>query len=115
VAWSVLYDEDCGFRRWGVDRLLRLDRRRELEAVPIQRAEGADLLSSMTADDRLESWHVRSPGGRIWSGGEAMPVILRLLPAGKGPARVAARSSCTVDRLYRFVARNRSMLGRFSA
>jgi len=112
VAWSVLYDEDCGFRRWGVDRLLRLDRRRELEAVPIQRAEGADLLSSMTADDRLESWHVRSPGGRIWSGGEAMPVILRLLPAGKGPARVAARFPHTVDRLYRFVARNRSMLGR---
>lgn len=111
MAWSVLYDEDCGFCRWGVDRLLRLDRRHELEAVPIQRAEGADLLSSMTADDRLESWHVRSPGGRIWSGGEAVPVLLRLLPGGKGPARVAARFPRTVDRLYGFVARNRSALG----
>jgi len=73
VAWSVLYDEDCGFCRWGVERLLRLDRRHELEAVP---------------------------------------VLLRLLPGGKGLARVAARFPRTVDRLYRFVARNRSTLGR---
>jgi predicted DCC family thiol-disulfide oxidoreductase YuxK len=112
MAWIVLYDEGCGFCRWGVDRLLRLDRRHELEAVPIQSAEGAELLSSMTPDERLESWHVRSPGGRIWSGGEAVPVLLRLLPGGKGPARVATRFPRTVDRLYRFVARNRSALGR---
>jgi predicted DCC family thiol-disulfide oxidoreductase YuxK len=112
VGWIVLYDQDCGFCRWGVDRLLRLDRRHEVRAVPIQRAEGAELLSSMTPDERLESWHVRSPGGRIWSGGEAVRVILRLLPGGKGPAWVAARFPRTVDRLYRFVARNRSTLGR---
>lgn len=111
-AWFVLYDEDCGFCRWGVDRLLRLARRNELEAVSIQSPEGADLLSSMTADERLESWHVRSPGGRIWSGGEAVPVLLRLLPGGKGLAALAARFPRTVDRLYRFVARNRSALGR---
>lgn len=108
----MLYDEDCGFCRWGVDRLLRLDRRRELEAVPIQCAEGAELLSSMSPDERLESWHVRSPGGRIWSGGAAVLVLLRLLPGGKGLASVAARFPRTVDRLYRFVARNRSTLGR---
>ena len=108
----MLYDEDCGFCRWGVDRLLRLDRRHELEAVPIQRAEGGELLSKMTPGERLGSWHVRSPGGRIWSGGEAVPVVLRLLPGGKGPASVAARFPRTVDRLYRFVARNRSALGR---
>jgi predicted DCC family thiol-disulfide oxidoreductase YuxK len=112
VGWIVLYDRDCGFCRWGIDRLLRLDRRHELEAVPIQRAEGGELLSSMTPDERLESWHVRSPGGRIWSGGEAVPVILRLLPGGKGPASAAARFPRTVARLYRFVSRNRSALGR---
>lgn len=109
----MLYDEDCGFCRWGVDLVLRLDRRRhELEAVAIQSPEGADLLSSMTPDERLESWHVRSPGGRIWSGGEAVPVLLRLLPGGKDLASVAARFPRAVDGLYRFVARNRSTLGR---
>ena len=108
----MLYDEDCGFCRWGVDLLLRLDRRRVLGAVAIQSPRGSNLLSSMTADERLGSWHVRSPGGRIWSGGEAVPVLLRVLPGGKGPARVAARFPRTVDRLYRFVARNRSTLGR---
>lgn len=108
----MLYEEDCGFCRWGVDRLLRLDRRHVLEAEPIQRPESAELLSSMTPDERLESWHVRSPGGRIWSGGEAVPVLLRLLPAGKHTASVVARFPHTVDRLYRLVARNRSTLGR---
>lgn len=109
----MLYDEDCGFCRWSVDRLLLLDRRHELDALPIQRAEGAEFLSSMTPDERLESWHVHSPGGRIWSGGEAVPVLLRLLPGGKGLASVAVRFPRTVDRLYRFVVRNRSTLGRF--
>ena len=108
----MLYDQDCGFCRWSVDGLLRLDRRHEFEAVPIQSREGADLLSSMTPDERLESWHLRSPDGRIWSGGHAVPVILRLLPRGKGLASVAARFPRAVECLYRFVARNRSTLGR---
>jgi predicted DCC family thiol-disulfide oxidoreductase YuxK len=112
VGWIVLYDEDCGFCRWGVDLLLRLDRRHELEAVPIQCPEGADLLSSMTPDERLASWHLRSPDGRRWSGGRAIPPVLRLLPGGKGLAWVTARFPRTVDRLYRFVARIRSTLGR---
>lgn len=107
----MLYDEDCGFCRWGVDRLLRLDRQNELEAVPIQGVDGADLLSSMSPHERLESWHVRSPDGRLWSGGAAVPPVLRLLPGGSGLASVAARFPRTVDRLYRFVARNRSTLG----
>ncbi|MGH2671467.1 MAG: thiol-disulfide oxidoreductase DCC family protein [Actinomycetota bacterium] len=112
MGWIVLYDEDCGFCRWGVDLLLRLDRRQTLEVVPIQSAEGADLLSSMSPDERLESWHVRSPDGHLWSGGVAVPPVLRLLPGGNGLASVASRFPCTVDRLYRFVARNRSTLGR---
>jgi predicted DCC family thiol-disulfide oxidoreductase YuxK len=112
MGWIVLYDRDCGFCRWSVDRLLRLDRRHELEAVSIQGAEGAELLPSMTSDERIESWHLRAPDGRIWSGGRAIPVVLRLLPGGQGPARVAARFPRSVDRLYRFIARNRSTLGR---
>jgi predicted DCC family thiol-disulfide oxidoreductase YuxK len=112
VGWIVLYDEDCGFCRWAVDRLLRFDRRDELEAVPIQSAEGADLLASMTPDEQLESWHVRSPDGRVWSAGRAVPVALRLLPGGKGLASAAARFPRALDRLYGFVAQNRSTLGR---
>jgi predicted DCC family thiol-disulfide oxidoreductase YuxK len=112
VAWILLYDEDCGFCRWGVDRLLRLDRRHELEAIPIQNAEGAGLLSSMTPAERLESWHVRSPDGRVWSAGRAVSVILRLLPGGRGLASVTGRFPRTIDRFYQLIARNRSTLGR---
>jgi predicted DCC family thiol-disulfide oxidoreductase YuxK len=108
----VLYDADCDFCRWGIDRLLRLDGKHLLRAVPIQSAEGNELLLPMPPGDRLESWHVRSPDGRLWSGGDAVPVVLRLLPGGKGLAWVATRSPRTVDRLYGFVARNRSTLGR---
>jgi predicted DCC family thiol-disulfide oxidoreductase YuxK len=112
VGWILLYDRACGFCRWSVDCLLRLDRRHELEAVAIHSPEGADLLSSMTPDERLGSWHLRSPDGRLWSGGHAVPVLLRLLPGGKVLALAAARFPRTVDHLYRFVARNRSTLGR---
>jgi predicted DCC family thiol-disulfide oxidoreductase YuxK len=112
VAWIVLYDRDCGFCRWSADRLLRLDRRHELEAIAIQSSEGRGLLSSMTPHDRLASWHLRSPDGRLWSGGQAVPIVLRLVPGGKVLAPTAARFPRTVDRLYRFVARNRSTLGR---
>lgn len=112
MAWIVLYDEDCGFCRWGVDLLLRLDGRHALKAVPIQGHEGAYLLPSLTPDEQLESWHVRSPDGRLWSGGGAVRPVLGLLPGGKGLASLAARFPGTVDRLYRFVARHRSTLGR---
>jgi len=108
----VLYDEDCGFCRWSVDVLLRLDRRRALRPVPIRSAEGDEMLSSIPPELRLASWHLRAPSGEVRSAGRAVPVLLRLLPGGRPFAVVAETFPRVTDRLYDLVARNRGRLGR---
>lgn len=108
----VLYDEDCGFCRWSLDRLLRWDRRGLLRATPIQSEEGDRLLADLPEEDRLASWHLVAPDGRRYSGGAAAGPLARLLPAGAPVALLADRFPHTTDRLYGWVARNRDSLGR---
>jgi predicted DCC family thiol-disulfide oxidoreductase YuxK len=108
----VLYDEDCGFCRWSLDRLLRWDRDGRLRAVPIQSEEGDRTLADLRPEDRLVSWHLVTPDGRRYSGGAAAGPIARLLPAGAPIAFLAGTFPRTTDRLYRWVARNRDVLGR---
>jgi predicted DCC family thiol-disulfide oxidoreductase YuxK len=108
----VIYDEDCGFCRWALDRLLRWDRRENLRAAPIQSEEGDKHLADLTEQERLASWHLITPDGRRYSGGAATGPIARLLPAGVPVALLAETFPTTTDRLYRWVARNRGALGR---
>ena len=108
----VLYDEDCGFCRWSLVRLLRWDRRGRLQAVPIQGEEGDRLLADLSERDRLASWHFVTPDGRRYSGGDATGPMARLLPAGAPVAFLAETFPGSTDRLYRWVARNRDTLGR---
>jgi predicted DCC family thiol-disulfide oxidoreductase YuxK len=110
--YIVLYDEDCGFCRWSLDRLLRWDRRGLLRATPIQSEEGDRLLADLSEEDRLASWHLVTPGGGRYSGGAAAAPLARLLPAGAPVALLAEAFPRTTDRLYRWVARNRAELGR---
>ncbi len=108
----MLYDEDCGFCRWSLDRLLRWDRRGRLRAAPIQGEEGGRLLADLSEEDRLASWHLVAPDGRRSSGGAAAGPLARLLPAGAPVALLAETFPRSTDRLYRWVARHRDSLGR---
>jgi predicted DCC family thiol-disulfide oxidoreductase YuxK len=108
----VLYDNDCGFCRWSLDRLLRWDRDGRLLAMPIQSEEGNMILADLAEEDRLASWHLVTPDGRRYSGGAAAGPLARLLPAGTPVALLADTFPRTTDRLYRWVARNRDSLGR---
>jgi predicted DCC family thiol-disulfide oxidoreductase YuxK len=108
----VLYDEECGFCRWSLDRLLRWDRHGRLRATPIQSDEGDRLLTDLSEEDRLASWHLVAPDGRRSSGGAAAAPMARLLPAGAPLALLTETFPRTTDRLYRWVARNRDALGR---
>jgi predicted DCC family thiol-disulfide oxidoreductase YuxK len=108
----LLYDEDCGFCRWSVDRLLRWDRRGHLRAVAIQSPEGDRLLSDLPNEGRLASWHLVTPDGRRFSGGAAAAPLARLLPFGAPIAILAETFPATTDRAYRWVARHRDPLGR---
>jgi predicted DCC family thiol-disulfide oxidoreductase YuxK len=109
---TLLYDEDCGFCRWSVDKVLRWDRSHSIRVLAIQSAEGSELLNGMDMETRLASWHLVRPDGRVFSAGAAVPELAKLLPAGAPVALLARTFPRSTDRLYRLVARNRDRFGR---
>lgn len=109
---SILYDADCGFCRWSLAQLLRLDRHRRLRPVALQDAEAETLLPGMTRDERLASWHLVSDDGRVYSGGDAFAPLLRLIPGGGPFARLLAAFPTVAHVGYRTVAGRRAWLGR---
>jgi predicted DCC family thiol-disulfide oxidoreductase YuxK len=108
----LLYDSDCGFCRWSVDKILSWDRRRRLRPLPLQDPEADRLLGVMDEDVKMSSWHLVNPDGRVYSAGAAAPALFRLLPGGRPLAAVFAAFPGLTDRGYRLVARNRDRFGR---
>ena len=110
---TVLYDSDCGFCRWAAAKVVAWDRRGRLRMAPLQdRATSDRLLENMPEEVRMGSWHLVE-GGYVYSGGEAFSPLLRLLPGGGLPARIAAALQPLTNRAYRFVASRRTLFGRF--
>ena len=95
-----------------VRALLRLDRDERLRPVAIQSEEGQRLLTEVPEGERLDSVHLITPGGTVVSGGEAAEPVARLLPAGHVAARAFRRFPDATDKAYRWVARNRSTIGK---
>jgi predicted DCC family thiol-disulfide oxidoreductase YuxK len=108
----LFYDEDCGFCRWSVAKILKWDRHDRIRAVPIQGPEGDEYLDGMSEEERLASWHLVTPDGNLYSSGAAVPHLAKLLPAGAPVAALASRFPGATESLYRWVARNRDTLGR---
>jgi predicted DCC family thiol-disulfide oxidoreductase YuxK len=109
---AVLYDEDCGFCKWCVNRILDWDRRRRLRPVAIQSEQGERLLDGMDEGRRLDSWHLALPSGEVVSAGAAFGPLAAMLPGGAPLARLAERFPGAVERGYRFVADHRDRFGR---
>ncbi len=109
---TVLYDEDCGFCRWTLAKVLAWDRLGRLRPEPIQSPEGDRLLAGMPEEQRLASWHMLGPDGALRSGGAAIPPLLEMLPRGERLARLAERAPGLLDRVYRWVASHRTLLGK---
>jgi predicted DCC family thiol-disulfide oxidoreductase YuxK len=108
----VLYDEDCGFCRWTLAKLLAWDRAGRLRPLPIGSAEGRLLLADLSEERRQASWHFVDEEGNRSSAGSAAPPLLRLLPGGRAPAALMERFPRATGRAYAWVARNRSIFGR---
>ena len=111
---AVLYDADCNICKTIMDALLSWDRGgRRIRPVPIQSAEGQELLHEIPAEERLESFHLVRPGERVLSGGPALAELFRLLPAGGLLARALDLSPRATAGGYGWVAANRTSLSRF--
>jgi predicted DCC family thiol-disulfide oxidoreductase YuxK len=112
-AATLLYDADCGFCKWALSLFLRWDRAGRIRPVALQRPEAAELLSELTPDQRLASWHLVSAAGERRSGGAAFPLLLRRLPGGRLPARAVEQVPSATDSAYGWVAGHRAALSRF--
>ena len=109
----VLYDEDCAFCRWSLDKILAWDRHRRLRPVAIQSADGQALLASMPESGRLDSWHLVLPSGKVRSAGAAAAPLAELLPAGRPLAFLLRSFPGLTERVYRWVAANRNRFARW--
>jgi predicted DCC family thiol-disulfide oxidoreductase YuxK len=107
----VLYDLDCGFCRWTLGWVLRWDRGRALEPIPLQDPRARELLAPMRAERTMASWHLVAADGSVTSAGAAAAPLLRLLPGGRPLAAIAARAPRAVNWGYDRIAHNRSRLG----
>jgi len=109
---TVLYDQDCGFCKWSLDKILAWDRSRKLRPVSIQSEEGQRLLASVPEERRLDSWHLVEPSRAVRSAGDAAAPLLDLMPGGRPFAGIARTLPGPTDRAYRAVAGNRERLAR---
>jgi predicted DCC family thiol-disulfide oxidoreductase YuxK len=108
----VLYDADCGFCKWSLNKVLAWDRRQRLRPIAIQSEEGQALLADVPEAQRLDSWHVVLPSGEVRSGGAAAEPLAQSLPGGRPLAFLFRTFPRVTDRIYRFVADNRNRFAR---
>jgi predicted DCC family thiol-disulfide oxidoreductase YuxK len=108
----LLYDGDCRFCRFSLERVLAWDRYSRLRPLALQDPEAERLLAPLDAQARMDSWHLVAPDGEISSAGQAAAPLLRLLPGGRPLARLAELSPRLTEAAYGLVARNRPTLGR---
>ena len=111
TAVPVLYDPDCGFCRVTLALLLRWDRYRRLRPVALGTEEAARLLDGMPEEKGMASWHLVEPGA-VHSAGAAFGPVFERLPGGRPFALASRRFPGVSDRLYRWVADHRTLLGR---
>jgi predicted DCC family thiol-disulfide oxidoreductase YuxK len=108
---AVLYDRDCGFCKWALNKILVWDRRRRLWPVAIQSEEGNHLLAAIAPERRLESWHLVTDG-EVRSAGAAAPQLFEALPGGRPLAALLRAFPRLTERAYRWVAEHRVLLAR---
>ncbi|MGH9198561.1 MAG: thiol-disulfide oxidoreductase DCC family protein, partial [Acidimicrobiia bacterium] len=115
---QVLYDDDCGFCRWLLAKIVRWDVESVLEPVSLRSSRAAELLSEIDERVRLSSWHLVQPDGSVLSGGSAIAPLLDYLTRRRLRffligAKIARSAPRTTEKLYGFVARNRHRFGRW--
>jgi predicted DCC family thiol-disulfide oxidoreductase YuxK len=110
---TLLYDADCGFCRWTLALILEWDRAGRLRPLALQDPEADRLLGeAVSADLKMESFHLVTSSGEVYSRGSALTKLATLLPGGGPIASLMARVPRVVDRGYFWVARNRGIFGR---
>jgi predicted DCC family thiol-disulfide oxidoreductase YuxK len=106
---TLLYDEGCAFCTW-VAGLFRSTK--GVLVAPIGSERGSGLLAGLTHEERYASVHVVEAGGRLRSGGDALPPLLRRVRGGRPAAWALERLPGVSAWGYALVTRHRDLLAR---
>lgn len=98
--YVLLFDRDCGIcsamSRW----IRAVDLRRRIHLRPIQSSR--NLLREIPESRILDAFHIVAPGGRVTTGGDAVPTLIEALPMGAGLGRILQASPALMSRVRRF-------------
>lgn len=110
-GYVLLFDRDCGICRALGRWIARVDVRRRIRFQTIQAA--GSLLREIPQERLLDAFHMVSPGGRVSTGGDAVPTLIEAFPIGAGFARILRGSTTLMSAVragYGFLTRFRDRL-----
>ena len=112
-AYTLIYDGDCRFCLRSVNLIAAWDRNGTIELVPFQGVGVRGRFPWIGETDFREAMQLIGPGDETWSGAAAAERLTALLPGGRplGCLFALPFARPLADRLYRLVARNRTLLG----
>lgn len=113
--YTVVYDGECGVCRRSVELLRRWDTEGRLRLLPFQSPGVMARYPAISEREFREAVQVVAPDGRHWSGADAVERALERTPKGRRVAWLfkLPLARPIARRVYRWVARNRSLVGRF--
>ncbi len=82
MRYVIAYDADCGPCTKFKEAIDLLDTRERIVFIPLIEADERGLLDGVPLQTRFRSMHLISPTGEVRSGGDALPIVARLLPLG---------------------------------
>ena len=88
MKYLLVYDDGCGPCTRFRNAVGFLDVRRRLDYVGLDEAGRSGVLDSVPVPSRHRSFHLVSPGGRVWSGASALPPLAGLVPGGGAVSEV---------------------------
>ena len=112
---TVLYDGECGFCRFQIKLLTRLDWCHQLNWLPLADPRVAVLAPSLSREQLLEAIHCVTPSGRIYRGVRCLRFVGLRLPMLVPVALVLWFPGViwVAEWIYQRVARNRQLLSRW--
>lgn len=112
----IFYDQNCGFCRRMLRIVYRRDRKfgRRLFPIALQDRAAERELNELGAQQRMESWHLKTPSGEIISGGGALAPLCDLLGLPRSLGSFFRGHPELADRGYRWIAGHRGLFGRLT-
>lgn len=113
---TIYYDDDCGFCRRMTRIALHIDNHRGRRLIPkrLQHPNAAAELLPLDLDERMASWHLRTAGGEVYSGGDAFGELARIWRFDARIVRAIEANQPLLNRAYAWIARNRAGFGRLT-